>query len=284
MFDDNVGGKSMSMSRGVSNAELKSRFGSAYAQLVPIINDLNRKGRLSMSRSVDPTSSGGAADELLYHLVSDELASKLAGLDASVRMVYQVIERSGNRGIWTKDIRTQTNIQQQALTKIFKQLETRKLVKPVKAVTAKAKKLYMLYDLTPSKEITGGPWYTELEFDHEFISELRTFVLHCVRRLNGGKGVSLAEIASKMKEANVSRVPLSLEEVGQLMQTLAFDYAIEQSGTNRNGEALFVAARRVSTMCDFKWWDVLSPDFHFRTIRFEDGVTLGPHEPHYHTA
>mmetsp|Transcript_11064 Transcript_11064/g.32821 ORF Transcript_11064/g.32821 Transcript_11064/m.32821 type:complete len:176 (-) Transcript_11064:340-867(-) len=165
----------------------------------------------------------------------------------------------------------------------WQQLETRKLVKPVKAVTAKAKKLYMLFGLTPAKEITGGPWYTELEFDHEFISELRTFVMHCVRRLNGGKGVTLAEIAAKMKEANVSRVTLNLEEVQQLMQTLAFDYMIEQSGVNRNGEAMFVAARRVTTMCEFKWWDVISPDFHFRTIRFEDGVILAAHEPHHHT-
>ncbi len=32
-------------------------------------------------------------------------------------------------------------------------------------MTAKAKKLYMLYDLIPSKEITGGVWYSGLEFD-----------------------------------------------------------------------------------------------------------------------
>jgi DNA-directed RNA polymerase III subunit RPC6 len=55
------------------------------------------------------------------------------------------------------------------------------LIKLIKAVTAKAKKLYVIYDLQPAKEITGGPWYTELEFDHEFVSELRTFVMMCVR-------------------------------------------------------------------------------------------------------
>lgn len=31
-------------------------------------------------------------------------------------------------------------------------------------------------------------------------------------------------------------------------------------------------------------WDVLSPDFHFLDIKFEDGVTLSAHEPHHHTA
>jgi DNA-directed RNA polymerase III subunit RPC6 len=160
---------------GISNAALKDKFGEVYIQLVPIINELVSESRLVMSK----LSNGG----LFYTMVSDEIASKFAGLDVTARMVYQVI--------WTKDIRIQTNVDQQALNKIFKGLEGRRLIKPVKSVTAKAKKLYMLYNLTPSKELTGGVWYSDLEFDHEFISELRTFLLHCVRRLNGGRGVTL---------------------------------------------------------------------------------------------
>jgi DNA-directed RNA polymerase III subunit RPC6 len=110
----------------------------------------------------------------------------------------------------------------------------------------------MLYDVIPAKEITGGPWYTELEFDHEFISELRIFIVRCVKGLNKGKGVTLAEITDKMKQFSVSRVQLGLEDIQQLIQTLAFDYLIEQSDINEAGEALFIAAKRVSTMCDFK--------------------------------
>jgi DNA-directed RNA polymerase III subunit RPC6 len=131
-------------------------------------------------------------------------------------------------------------------------LETRRLIKPVKSVTAKAKKLYMVYNLTPAKELTGGPWYTEHEFDHEFISELRTFLMHCVRRLNGGRGVTLLEIKEKMIQANVSRVQLSLDEVQELMQTLAFDNLIENFDINEQGETRFVATRRVTPMCEFK--------------------------------
>ena len=172
-------------------------------------------------------------------------------------------------------------------TLIQKQLETRKLIKPIKAVTAKTKKLYMLYDLTPAKEITGGPWYSDYEFDHEFIAELRNFIIMCIRRMNGGlgvgNGVTLKQISNKMIQANVSRVQLSLDEVQQLLQTLAFDYLIEQRGVTENGEALFIAAKKITTMCDFGWWDVLSPDFHFRGIRFEDDVFLSPHEPHHHS-
>jgi len=261
---------------GISNTDLKAKFGAAFSNLVPVINELTRESRLVMSRL--------GKNELFYSLVSVEVANKFTGLDTPARMVYQVIERAGNMGIWTKDIRLQTNIQQQALNKIFKALETRRLIKPVKSVNSKAKKLYMLYNLSPAKELTGGVWYSDLEFDHEFISELRTFVMHCVKRLNGGKGVTLAEIQSKMVQAKVSRIELSVEEVQQLVQTLVYDYMVEENGENSQGEVLFVASRKVTSMCEFSWWEALSPDFHFRSIAFDDGLVLAPHEPHYHTA
>jgi DNA-directed RNA polymerase III subunit RPC6 len=262
---------------GASNKAIQDKFNDPEEQkfLVQVINELSQDSRLLMSK---------LDNQLYYTLVDGEVAQKYQGLDVSAKMVLQVIEKAGNKGVWTKDIRLQTNIQQQALNKIFKLLETRHLIKPVKSVTAKAKKLYMLFELTPSKELTGGVWYSGLEFDHEFISELRTFVMHCVKLLNKGQGVTLAEIKGKMAEAKVSRVELTMDEVKQLVQTLVYDYHIEATPASEGGDTRFVAARRMSTMCDFKWWDALSPDFHFRTIKFEDGVTLGPHELHHHSS
>lgn len=293
-------------SHGISNSALKELFGeSDYLALAPVINELIGQSRLTMSKQ--HTSSSGnttgnsisntnAISELVYQLISPQVAQQFHGLDVSAKMVYQVIERAGNMGIWTKDIRIHTNIQQQALNKIFKTLESRHLIKPVKSVTAKSKKLYMLYALTPAKELTGGVWYSDLEFDHEFISELRSFLLQCVRRLNGGKGVTVTEILEKMRQGNISRVELSTVEVSQLVHTLIYDYLVEEvsgtaaantitnSGSSFAEEPLYVAARKVTPMCEFRWWDALEPDFAFRTIRFEDGVQLAAHEPHYHTA
>jgi DNA-directed RNA polymerase III subunit RPC6 len=296
-------------SSGVSNDVLKARFGTDYTRLPRIINQLTSESRLVMSQATTGTSTGGGGGgiiggggggaQLFYNLVSDEVASKFAGLDASARMVYQVIERSGNMGIWTKDIKKETNIQNQAMNKILKSLESRRLIKQVKSVTAKNKKLYMMYNLTPSTELTGGVWYSDLEFDHEFISELRTFLMHCVRRLNHGHGCTLPEILEKILQAGVSRVPLSLDNVRQLMQTLIFDYLVVEKESLApeieiavsNGQAVmnhnttvYIAARRITPMCEFKWWaDTLSPDFQYREIQFEDGVHLAAHEPHYHT-
>ena len=96
----------------------------------------------------------------------------------------------------------------------------------------------------------------------------------------------MSEIRSKMIEKKVSKVELSMDEVKQLVKTLVYDHHLEEkedvelSGSVR----YFVAAKRISTTaCDFKWWDALSPDFHFRAIEFEDGVTLAAHEPHHHS-
>mmetsp|Transcript_17933 Transcript_17933/g.34150 ORF Transcript_17933/g.34150 Transcript_17933/m.34150 type:complete len:336 (+) Transcript_17933:92-1099(+) len=266
---------------GVSNSQLKAMFGAeGLAKLVPIINELSRESRLVMSKME------GNEKELFYKLVSEEVASKFAGLDPSARLVYQSIQRTGVNGAWTKDIRRETNIQQQALNKIFKALETRRLIKQVKSVNAKAKKLYMLYELQPSTELTGGVWYSDLEFDHEFISELRGFLMQCLRRLHNGRGCTITEILRTMEQANVSKVKLNEENVQQLMQTLLFDHLVEEAeAEDGSDKMIYSASRRVSTACDFKWWsDALSTDFHFRTIKFEDGVVLEPHEPHYHTA
>lgn len=260
---------------GLSNDDLKARFGEEnYFRLVPIINDLTEESRLTMCKK---------GTQIIYKLVKEELAEKFSSLDNSERLVYQVIEEAGNIGIWTKDIRTKTNIQQKSLTKIFESLESRKLVKPIKSVMSKSKKFYMLYDITPAKEVTGGPWYTDMEFDHEFISELRSFIMMVIRR-HKDVGITIHEMADKMRVANVSRVPLGISDVVQLMQTLAFDYMIEPKGTNDNGETIFIEAKPITNICDFTWWDVLCDDFHFRDILFEDGIRLKSHEPHFQTA
>jgi hypothetical protein len=103
--------------RGISNNALRSHFTTSYAQLVPIINELTRASRLTMSTSKHPTP--GEA-EVHFSLLGEEEASKLQGLDGQAKMVYQVVEGAGNKGIWTVDVRVQTNIQQATLTKIFK--------------------------------------------------------------------------------------------------------------------------------------------------------------------
>ncbi|RKP27866.1 RNA polymerase Rpc34 subunit-domain-containing protein, partial [Syncephalis pseudoplumigaleata] len=69
--------------------------------------------------------------------------------------------------IWTKTIKIRTNLHQQVVARCIKTLEQKNLIKSVKSV-----KLYMLIELTPSTEVTGGPWFTDQELDVDFIETL----------------------------------------------------------------------------------------------------------------
>lgn len=44
----------------------------------------------------------------------------------------------------------------------------------------KSRKVYMLFELEPSRDVTGGAFYTEQEFDVEFISVLKHQSLHFI--------------------------------------------------------------------------------------------------------
>ena len=74
-----------------------------------------------------------------------------------------MIAKSSNLGIWTKDIKLSSGLPSQTLTKIYKTLTSKGLIKPFKSVASKTKTLYMLEGIEPAKELTGGPWYTEQE-------------------------------------------------------------------------------------------------------------------------
>ncbi|KAK1928493.1 DNA-directed RNA polymerase III subunit rpc6 [Phytophthora citrophthora] len=141
------------------------------------------------------------------------------------RLVLQEIERAGNKGIWTRDIKSHTNIPQQIVTKTLRLLETRRLVKSVKSISSKNKKLYMLFDLVPSTEITGGPWYNEQEFDHVFIDTLSTFVYEVIK----ASGMStLNAITDKVHASGISKVALGPEEIRSIIQTLMYDGRVEE--------------------------------------------------------
>eukprot|EP00955_Chlamydomonas_euryale_P001120 12978-Chlamydomonas_euryale.AAC.4 len=83
---------------------------------------------------------------------------RFRNLTAEELMLYQVIKSAGNTGLWTKDMRSKTNLAQPHITKILKTLENRKLVKAVKSVNNPSRKVFMLYELDPSRELTGGAW------------------------------------------------------------------------------------------------------------------------------
>ena len=79
---------------GMSDKSLREHFSFKYDELVPHINDLLRANRLVLYTQAD-----GA---LIYKAIEETIAAKLEGLGPEQMLVYQICEKVGNRGIWTR--------------------------------------------------------------------------------------------------------------------------------------------------------------------------------------
>ncbi|KAK3509962.1 hypothetical protein QTP70_023798 [Hemibagrus guttatus] len=162
------------------------------------INRLLSVGQLDLLRN----SNG-----LLYRLKDNLSASKMKGSDNQEKLVYQIIEDAGNKGIWSREIRYKSNLPLTEINKILKNLESKKLIKAVKSVAASKKKVYMLYNLQPDRSVTGGAWYSDQDFESEFVEVLNQ---QCFKFLQ-------------------SKVDLSMEDIETILNTLIYDGKVEMT-------------------------------------------------------
>lgn len=151
-------------------------------ELVSSINSLVSRGLIELFRS----PKGG----LVYRAFQKEEVDLILSLEGDEKIVYQCIKGSGNRGIWTRDLKTRTNLHQTVITKVLRSLDNRRLIKSIKSVKNSTRKVYMLYNLEPSIEVTGGPWFSENELDLEFIEEMCKV---CLRYIENKEGSPLRE-------------------------------------------------------------------------------------------
>lgn len=92
---------------------------------VKLVNGLLAKGLL------DLFNQGGN----LVYKYKEPTASHAKGADNEEKVIMRIIEEAGNKGIWMRDIRYQSNLVATQLNKILKALENKKLIKAVKSVS-----------------------------------------------------------------------------------------------------------------------------------------------------
>jgi len=210
---------------GLSNDQLESHFGAGkMAGIAEVVNQLLEAKRLNLFMQ--------GSNNLVYRLVAEETAMKFEGLTQEQMLVYQICERAGSKGVWTRDIKNQSSIPQHTLNKTIKDLESRSLIKHVRSVTSKSRKLYMLFDTVPTKEITGGPWYTDQEFDHAFVEELCKAVVNFVAASSRRPIDSLPDSASLLQQLTGSGIiadnTITVEELDMILSMLVFDGRLEE--------------------------------------------------------
>lgn len=115
--------------KGISNEEIlteMSEMGSA--ECVKLINKLLTQGRLIMTKQE-------STNKILFKHQEAKEINSVKGADNEEKVVYSIVEAAGNKGIWIRDIRFQSNLLPTQLNKILKALENKKLIKAVKSVS-----------------------------------------------------------------------------------------------------------------------------------------------------
>lgn len=223
---------------GLSELELSRTMSSTSVEArMNAINALTNEGKVQLCKR---------GSELIYRAIdSKTLANHSAAINSTIsieeRAVYQVVEGAGSKGIWNREIRNQTKLPLNQMSKVLKNLETKKLIKAVKSVTASKKKLYMLYGLEPDKSVTGGAWYSGTEFESEYVQILHEqcyqFVKRRLESIDSGIDfldardsslVSSLEVKDYIDELKISNVKLTLQDIEMVLETIAFDGLIEK--------------------------------------------------------
>ncbi|KAJ1934917.1 34-kDa subunit of RNA polymerase III (C), partial [Linderina pennispora] len=208
-------------------------------------------------------------NQVRYRAVrSDELA-RLAGLTTDEQLVYKHIQASKNEGIWVRTLKMKTNLLQGVITRALKTLEQKALIKSVKSVKHPTRKLYMLIDMTPSSEITGGPWYTDQELDTDFINQLakqcyqfiyaNSYPKHNPQAIYPASYTGFktsSQIKRFISGHNITNVDLSDENIEELLTMLVYDGKIE-----RIAAAFEMDAGKTSSS---------GKDFMYRALRITD--------------
>lgn len=110
--------------------------------------------------------------DVVFQPIDPQEAEMIKGMSQDEHLVYTCIQAAGRDGVWTKSIRAKTQLHQTVVSRCLKSLENSRQIKSIKSVKHPTRKIYMLYHLEPSAELTGGPWFTDSEMDSEFIETL----------------------------------------------------------------------------------------------------------------
>jgi DNA-directed RNA polymerase III subunit RPC6 len=217
--DDEIWKYLLSNPQGSTANDVMAQFPELNrAALVSLLNKLTTEGRAEIFQQPDKT--------LVWRAVELERVEKFKGLTQEERLVYSLIEKEGNMGLWTRDMKFRSNLQQTTINKILKTLQNRKLIKAVKSIAGRNRKVYMLYDLEPSIKVKGNAFYTpDGQFDSEFVTVLNK---HCYLHIEQEGSVTLESMATFIRNSGMSNVELKDEDVQQIIDTLIYDGKVDK--------------------------------------------------------
>ncbi|XP_062089850.1 uncharacterized protein LOC133796379 [Humulus lupulus] len=171
--------------------------------------------------------------------------SPLHSLSEQERTVYNVIKSKQDMGIWSRDLKRETNLPDNMVTKCIKTLLTKRLIKEV-VTKNKGKKHYMAAEFEPSKEITGGNWYVDGSLDTEFINLLKD---QCAKLIYKMKVATSKGISDAIRRSGIFKVEFTSQQIEEIVRALVLDNKIEEVTSNGMGEFDYIPVGKVCYKC-----------------------------------
>ncbi|XP_050235030.1 uncharacterized protein LOC126683223 [Mercurialis annua] len=162
------------------------------------------------------------------------------------RTLYNVIKNKQDMGIWTRDMKRETNLPDNVVNKSLKVLQAKNLIKEVVNIQNKGRKHYMATEFEPSKEITGGEWYSEGSLDTEFILRLKEI---CTKRIFQLKVATLEGVTDSIKRSGIINMDLTKQQIEEIVKALVLDNEIIEVRSNGMGEFTSIPIGTVCYKC-----------------------------------
>ncbi|XP_015924511.2 DNA-directed RNA polymerase III subunit RPC6 [Parasteatoda tepidariorum] len=233
---------------GISQADLQKAIPTIQAkELAPILNSLMSQGKLDVTKK---------RNQLCWRWNAD---AKVIKGSQEEKIIFKIIKGASDKGLAVNQIKRECGLPQPRVTKILKELESRKEIKLV--IAKNKRKLYMLYDLTPSVEVTGGTFYSGDEFEAEFVNVLGD---QCYRYLLQAKGISeklldplsqrhasfksSKEICDYINGLKISTVELKVFDIENILESLIYDGKIVKNtslGLGKTSENCYAVSKSV---------------------------------------
>jgi DNA-binding MarR family transcriptional regulator len=160
--------------------------------------------------------------------VNEEKYKQMIGLSPSEIGVFHMIEKAGVNALWVRSITLQTKLPTGEVNKILKKLEARKLIKPIKSITFKNRRMFILYDLEPSRELTGGIWYNDQMLDESFIRDFTQLIHSIVLRK---KTCTSADILRDILRQKLSVITVTTNDIQQILDLLVTEGSLDYVGS-----------------------------------------------------
>lgn len=134
--------------------------------------------------------------------------------------ILNLIQSKKDLGIWVRHIKFETKLADVIVNKSLKSLLAKNLIKEVKNIQNKSGKHFMGVEFEPSKEISGGDFYTNGQLDKEFIHVLKQF---CLRQIKLHKVATVEGVLSDLKKHRVVTFDISSLQVAEVLDSMVLD-------------------------------------------------------------